>query len=56
MQFLIWEKLTPVLKKLFGAEGFNYAWNEGKVSRAIRATFPFTYAAEKDRRYRHHRI
>ena len=26
------EKLVPVLKKLFGAEGFNYAWNEGKVA------------------------
>jgi len=26
------EKLVPVLKKLFGAEGFNYAWNEEKIA------------------------
>jgi len=26
------EKLIPVMKEVFGAEGFNYAWNEGKVA------------------------
>ncbi|MES2088204.1 MAG: HIT domain-containing protein [Patescibacteria group bacterium] len=26
------KKLLPVLKKLFGAEGFHFAWNEGKVA------------------------
>lgn len=25
-------KLKPVLQKLFGAQGFNYAWNEGKLA------------------------
>ncbi len=25
-------KLRPVLVKTFGAEGFNFAWNEGKLS------------------------
>ena len=25
-------KILPVLKKLFGAEGFHFAWNEGKVA------------------------
>lgn len=26
------EKLVPALTKLFEAEGFNYAWNDGKVA------------------------
>lgn len=26
------KKLLPVLRKLFGAEGFHFAWNEGKVA------------------------
>lgn len=30
--FDLQKKLKPVLKKLFKAEGFNYAWNEGKVA------------------------
>lgn len=25
-------KLLPILKKVFGAEGFHFAWNEGKVA------------------------
>ena len=30
--FELRDKLTPVLKKVFGAEGFHFAWNEGKVA------------------------
>lgn len=26
------DRLKPALTKIFGAEGFNYAWNEGKVA------------------------
>ena len=26
------EKLLPTLRSLFGAEGFHFAWNEGKVA------------------------
>lgn len=30
--FALRAKLVPVLKKVFGAEGFHFAWNEGKVA------------------------
>ncbi len=30
--FELQAKLQIVLKKVFGAEGFNYAWNEGKLA------------------------
>ncbi len=30
--FELRKKLVPILKKLFGAEGFHFAWNEGKVA------------------------
>jgi len=30
--FDLLKKLKPVLKKVFGAEGFNFAWNEAKLA------------------------
>lgn len=30
--FELRDKLVPVLRKVFGAEGFHFAWNEGKVA------------------------
>jgi diadenosine tetraphosphate (Ap4A) HIT family hydrolase len=30
--FELREKLAPVLKKVFGAEGFHFAWNEGEAA------------------------
>ncbi len=30
--FNLRDKLKSVLEKLFGAQGFNYAWNEGKLA------------------------
>ncbi len=30
--FELRDKLIPVLKKVFGAEGFHFAWNEGKAA------------------------
>lgn len=30
--FDLYKKLKPALVKLFEAEGFNYAWNEGKLA------------------------
>lgn len=30
--FKLRQKLVPVLRKLFGAEGFHFAWNEGKMA------------------------
>lgn len=30
--FDLYKKLKPALVKLFQAEGFNYAWNEGKLA------------------------
>ena len=30
--FELRDTLIPVLKKVFGAEGFHFAWNEGKVA------------------------
>lgn len=30
--FTLIHELKPVLRKIFGAEGFNFAWNEGSVA------------------------
>ena len=30
--FELRKKLAPVMKRLFGAEGFHFAWNEGEIA------------------------
>lgn len=30
--FYLRKKMAKVLRKVFGAEGFNYAWNEGEIA------------------------
>ncbi|KKU68298.1 MAG: Histidine triad (HIT) protein [Parcubacteria group bacterium GW2011_GWA2_47_16] len=30
--FELRDKLIPIMKKVFGAEGFHFAWNEGKAA------------------------